>query len=48
MIFLDPHRVAAFFILGESITGAPIAAGALILLDVWMVNKRRSSLYYFM
>ena len=48
MIFLDADCVAAFLILGESITGASIAAGALILLDVWMVNKRKSSLYYFM
>ena len=40
-LYIEPlvAVVVAFFILGEAITGASMAGGAIILLGVWMVNK---------
>ena len=40
-LYIEPlvAVVVAFFILGEAITGASMAGGAVILLGVWMVNK---------
>ena len=40
-LYIEPlvAVVVAFFILGEAITGASLAGGAVILFGVWMVNK---------
>ena len=40
-LYIEPlvAVVVAFFLLGEAITGASLAGGAVILFGVWMVNK---------
>ena len=40
-LYIEPlvAVVVAFFILGEAITGASLAGGAVILFGVWMVNR---------
>jgi len=49
-LYIEPlvAVVVAFFILGEAITGASMAGGTVILLGVWMMNKKKSSIYCFM
>jgi drug/metabolite transporter (DMT)-like permease len=40
-LYIEPlvAVVVAFFILGEAITAASVAGGAVILFGVWMVNR---------